>query len=57
MSDSTRPADGNETIEIIPSGTIVPESPAGMLAKAWLEQHSQPLTWVDLRAWLRGDVF
>jgi hypothetical protein len=55
MSNSVPPQDGFEAFEMIPSGTVVPEFPAGMLAKAWLDQHSRPLTWVDLRAWLRGE--
>ncbi|MGA3002842.1 MAG: hypothetical protein ABSE20_14000 [Acetobacteraceae bacterium] len=53
---SVPPEDGFESIEMIPSGTDVPEFPAGMLAKAWLEEHSQPLTWANLRAWLRGQA-
>jgi hypothetical protein len=52
MSDSAPREDAFEAIEITPSGTVVPELPAGMLAKAWMDEYSRPLTWVDLRAWL-----
>jgi hypothetical protein len=52
MSNSTSPEDGFEAVEMTPSGTVVPEFPAGMLAKAWLDAHLRPLTWADLRAWL-----
>jgi hypothetical protein len=44
MSNSMPPEDGFEAIEMIPSGTVVPEFPAGMLAKARLDEHSRPLT-------------
>jgi hypothetical protein len=52
MSDTARPGDGIEATEMTPSGTVVPELPAGMLAKAWMDEYSRPLTWDDLRAWL-----
>jgi hypothetical protein len=56
MSNSVPPIDGFDAIEMTPGGTVVPEFPAGMLAKAWFDEHSRPLTWADLRAWLHGDV-
>jgi hypothetical protein len=54
MSDSAPPEDGFELIEMTPSGTVVPELPSGILAKAWMDEYSKPLTWADLRAWLGG---
>jgi hypothetical protein len=56
MSNSVPPEDGFEAIEMTPSGTVVPNFPSGMLAKAWFDEHSQPLTWAALRAWLRGEA-
>jgi hypothetical protein len=56
MSNSVPPEDGLAAIEMTPSGTVVPEFPAGMLAKAWFDEHARPLTWADLRAWLRGEA-
>ena len=56
MSNSVPPEEGFEAIEMTPNGTVVPEFPAGMLAKAWLDTHSQPLTWAGLRTWLRGET-
>jgi hypothetical protein len=48
MPNSAPPRDGLEAIEMTSSGNVVPEFPAEMLAKAWLDEHSQPLTWADL---------
>jgi hypothetical protein len=55
MSNSV-PPEGFEAIEMAHSRTVVPEFPAGMLAKAWLDEYSQPLTWAGLRAWLRVEA-
>ena len=55
-SNSAPPEDGFAAIEMTPSRTVFPEFQAGVLAKAWLDEYSRPLTWPPLRAWLCGEA-
>jgi hypothetical protein len=54
MSHSKPAENGFQVVEMIPSGTAIAAFPAGAIAQAWVEEHSQQLTWADLNTWLRG---
>ena len=54
MSHSKPAENGFQVLEMIPSGTAIAAFPAGAIAQAWLDEHSQQLTWVGLTAWLSG---
>jgi hypothetical protein len=54
MTDDTPAAYGVNAPELTVSkgGNSIAELPAGVLAKAWLDQYSRQLTWIALRKWL-----
>jgi hypothetical protein len=56
MSHSKPAENGFQLVEMIPSGTAIAAFPAGAIAQAWLDEHSQQLTWAGLTAWLRGSA-
>ena len=53
MSHSKPAGNGFQVVEMIPSGTAIAAFPSGAIAQAWLDEHSQQLTWAGLTAWLR----
>jgi hypothetical protein len=56
MSHSKPTEDNPQAVEMFhrKGGAARSEFPSGAIARAWLNEHPQQLTWADLTIWLRG---